>query len=77
MSYGYTTRLDSLNKQANASHLGVKLGRVCIKHDLSVIEIATKLRVSRQTVYNWFMGIHEPNEGLAKPIREIIGKYKK
>jgi predicted DNA-binding protein YlxM (UPF0122 family) len=55
----------------------VKLGRVCIKHDLSVIEIAIKLRVSRQTVYNWFMGIHEPNEGLAKPIREIIGKYKK
>ena len=51
MSYGYTTRLDSLNKQANASHLGVKLGRVCIKHDLSVIEIATKLRVSRPVSY--------------------------
>ena len=77
MSYGYTTRLNSLNKQANGSHLGVKLGRVCIKHDVSVIEIATKLGVSRQTVYNWFMGIHEPNEELIKPISEIICKYKK
>ena len=77
MSYGYTTRLNSLNKQANGSHLGVKLGRVCIKHDVSVIEIATKLGVNRQTVYNWFMGIHEPNEELTEPISEIICKYKK
>ena len=77
MSYGYTTRLDSLNKQADGSLLGVKLGRVCIKHDIPVIKIATKLGVSRQTIYNWFMGIHEPNERLTKAINKIIYKYKK
>ena len=77
MSYGYTTRLDSINKQADGSLLGVKLGRVCIKHDIPVIKIATKLGVSRQTVYNWFMGIHEPNKELTKAINKIIYKYKK
>ena len=77
MSYGYTTRLYSLNKKADGSLLGVKLGRVCIKHDISVTEIATKLGVSRQTIYNWFMGTHEPNDELTKPISKIICKYKK
>jgi DNA-binding XRE family transcriptional regulator len=77
MSYGYTTRLDSLNKQADDSLLGVRLGRVCIEHNIPVIEIAAKLGVSRQTVYNWFVGIHNPNSELTKSISKIICKYKK
>ena len=36
MSYGYTTRIDRLNKEATPT-LGVKLGRVCIKKDVPVI----------------------------------------
>lgn len=77
MSYGYTTRLGSLNKQADGSLLGVKLGRVCIKHEVPVIDIASQLGVSRQTVYNWFMGTHEPKEELTTLIKEIITEYKK
>tara|TARA_R110001599_G_scaffold322501_1_gene533559 strand:- start:349 stop:582 length:234 start_codon:yes stop_codon:yes gene_type:complete len=77
MSYGYTTRLGSLNKQADGSLLGVKLGRVCIKHEVPVIDIASQLGVSRQTVYNWFMGTHEPKEELTALIKEIITEYKK
>ena len=77
MSYGYTTRIGSLNKQADGSLLGVKLGRVCIKHEVPVIDIASQLGVSRQTVYNWFMGTHEPKEELTTLIKEIIIEYKK
>lgn len=77
MSYGYTTRLGSLNKQADGSLLGVKLGRVCIKHEVPVIDIASQLGVSRQTVYNWFMGTHEPKEELTLYIQELIDELKR
>ena len=61
MSYGYSARLVELNKQADTRLLGVRLGRVCIKKDISVSQVAAKLRVSRQTVYNWFSGAHTPS----------------
>ena len=76
MSYGYTTRIDRLNKEADGRLLGVKLGRICIRHDVPVSEVSTQLGVSRQTVYNWFMGVHEPNEELCKLIEQIIAENK-
>ena len=60
MSYGYSVRIISLNKKADRGAVGVRLGRVCIKHDISVSEVAIKLKVSRQTVYNWFTGFSNP-----------------
>ena len=75
MSYGYTSRIDKLNRTANSSSLGVKLGRLCIKRDVPVSEIASLLGVSRQTVYNWFIGVHEPNERLSKLIKDFIAEY--
>lgn len=76
MSYGYTRRLDSLNKQADGSSLGVKLGRVCIKREVPAAQVASQLGVSRQTVYNWFIGLHEPNDELTASIKKIIAKYR-
>jgi DNA-binding XRE family transcriptional regulator len=75
MSYGYTTRIDRLNTEATPT-LGVKLGRVCIKKDVPVSEVASRLGVSRQTIYNWFMGTHEPNEELTETIKELITEYR-
>lgn len=75
MSYGYTTRIDSLNRKANKSSLGVRLGRVCIKHNVPASEVASQLGVTRQTVYNWFIGVHEPNERLSELIKDFIAEY--
>jgi predicted DNA-binding protein YlxM (UPF0122 family) len=36
--------------------LGNQLGRWAIYHDFSVVRIAKALGVTRQTVYNWFLG---------------------
>ncbi len=77
MSYGYTKRLSIRNKQADGSMLGVKLGRVCISKEVPVTVIATSLGVSRQTVYNWFAGVHKPNEELKELIKALIIEYKK
>ena len=55
MQYGYSLRIADLNKKADGTLLGVKLGRLCIKNNVSVVEVSGVLDVSRQTVYNWFI----------------------
>ena len=72
MSIGYTTRIVTLNKDANGRMIGVKLGRLCIKHDLSVIDIADRFNVSRQAVYNWFVGINDPKGITRASIEEYV-----
>jgi predicted transcriptional regulator len=48
---------------------------VCIDYDVPVAEVSSQLGVSRQTVYNWFTGVHEPNQELTELIEEIIAEY--
>jgi hypothetical protein len=36
--------------------LGNQLGRWAIYHDFSVVRVSRALGVTRQTVYNWFLG---------------------
>jgi hypothetical protein len=62
------------NKASDAKNLGVALGRVCIKADVSVSQVAAKFDVSRQTVYNWFWGIHIPGKIHAPRIQEFLNK---
>lgn len=72
MSYGYSARLIVLNKQANQDSLGVKLGALCILHNVPVTSVAKALKVSRQTVYNWFCGVPPPKESLEAQIEAYI-----
>lgn len=60
MSYGYSARIIKLNKKADGKLIGVRLGRICIKRDVSVSEAASYLKVTRQTIYNWFIGFSNP-----------------
>lgn len=60
MHYGYSSGIVAANKAADGKLLGVKLGRFCIKHKKSVHEVSTKLKTSRQTLYNWFCGVSDP-----------------
>lgn len=41
---------------ATPKSLGTQLGRWAIYHDFSVVRISKALGVTRQTVYNWFLG---------------------
>mgnify|MGYP005989590039 CR=1 FL=1 len=76
MSYGYSTHLDSLNQEADQSLLGVRLGRTCIDANVPVTEVASQLGVTRQTVYNWFTGVHEPKQELLELIEAIIAEFR-
>jgi hypothetical protein len=72
MSYGYSAKLIYLNKRANGWLLGVRLGRACIRNNIPVAEVAEELGVSRQTVYNWFIGARSPQSGIAPDVRDYI-----
>jgi transcriptional regulator with XRE-family HTH domain len=72
MIYGYSARLIDLNKKADARLLGVRLGRVCMKNNVPVSQVATKLGVSRQTIYNWFCGTHSPKPTVG---RQVLAYY--
>lgn len=73
---GYSLNLMGANKAADAKNLGVALGRVCIKADVSVSQVAAKFDVSRQTVYNWFEGHYAPNQRIIEAIKAYIDDLK-
>ena len=72
MQYGYSLRIADLNKKADGTLLGVKLGRLCIKNNVPVVEVSTLLKVSRQTVYNWFIADTYVHKELVDEVKEYI-----
>ena len=77
MSYGYSAKTSQLNKKADSSGLGVALGRAAIKLGVSVADVATTLRVSRQTVYNWFVGSYTPKDSVTKDVTRLLNSLNK
>ena len=75
MSLGYSLRLCELNRRAPSILLGVRLGRVCIKHDIPVMEVAEEMGVTRQTVYNWFVGTTNPRPKLTAAIASYLNSF--
>lgn len=76
MSYGYSLRLAELNEQADEQSLGVRLGRVCIAKNIPVADVAERLGVSRQTIYNWFSGATEPQGDSVSLVGEYLAEIR-
>lgn len=72
MSRGYSLRMRDLNAKADKRKLGVRLGRLCIKHDVPVSVVAQRMGVTRATVYNWFCGTSVPQASAATLIEAYI-----
>lgn len=68
MSQGYSLRIRDLNAGADGRKLGVRLGRLCIAHDVPVSVVAQRMGVTRATVYNWFCGASVPQTSLISVI---------
>ncbi len=77
MSLGYSQQLVDANRRASKKSPGVKLGRECIKADVTVISIAAKLGVSRATIYKWFVGTCIPREKHVLAIDTLISQMQK
>ena len=72
MSFGYTLRIRDLNAKADQRKLGVRLGRVCIAHDVPVMVVAQRMGVTRATVYNWFSGASAPQPSTVSSIESFL-----
>lgn len=77
MTYGYSQFTISANRSASKRALGVALGRACIEHGVSVYKVAEMFGVSRQTVYNWFDGTHDPKPELTAAVEAYIRRLTK
>ena len=77
MSYGYSARTIAMNKAADHRRLGVALGRAAIELEVSVSTVATSLGVSRQTVYNWFVGNYDPKASLTGEATKLLTSFRK
>lgn len=77
MSYGYSAKLVALNQQADKSNLGVRLGRTCIKKDIPIVAVADALGVSRQTLYNWFVGKSSPQPMMVDLVARYLARIAK
>jgi hypothetical protein len=73
---GYSKRIIDANAKANTDSLGVLLGRYCISRDISAMEIAVRLKVSRMTIYRWFTGEWEPRPQYEDRIKKVIKEGK-
>ena len=73
MAQGYSLRLAEQNKVADDRRLGVRLGRVCIAHDVPVTVVADRFGVTRQTVYNWFRGASDPSPIYTSAVQTFVG----
>ena len=74
MPHGYSQYTISANKSASKRLVGVALGRACIASGVSVADVAERFGVSRQTVYNWFEGRHDPRPELLRGIEAYVAR---
>ena len=71
--YGYSIRVAEAVRNADESLLGVQLGRECIERNISIVDVARTLNVSRQTVYSWFTGLTHPHPHRTEAILVWMG----
>jgi transcriptional regulator with XRE-family HTH domain len=71
---GYSRNFITANKTADPLHVGVQVGRLCIERDIPIADVAEYLKVSRQTVYLWFLGETNPHPDNRKMLWELLDR---
>ena len=56
MAKGYSSDFVNEVNSADDKKLGVRLGLVCIRRNIPVVDVAEFFDVSRTSVYAWFRG---------------------
>lgn len=69
---GYTLHLQQRVRKADRRKLGVRLGKHCVSTGIPVVDLVGMFGVSRQTVYSWFCGVHEPGPSQRARIKELF-----
>ena len=73
---GYSKATKARIAATNSESIGVELGRLCVLHGYSVIEVSEVFGVSRVTVYNWILGRTSPSKHLLGKINALVERLK-
>jgi transcriptional regulator with XRE-family HTH domain len=73
---GYSTGFIRSVNSADTHHVGVQLGRICIRKGIPVSDVAEYLQVSRQSVYAWFIGDIMPRPAMQERMRALVKALK-
>jgi predicted transcriptional regulator len=65
--------LQAIN-DANPFLLGVQLAKTCVRLNIPVKDVAEYLKVSRPTVYGWFVGKKEVSKRHQEQVQKLIDK---
>lgn len=57
-------------RENKSDHLGVRLGRLCVKANLPAAYVAVALETTRTTVYSWFRG-----QGIRENKRKVVETF--
>jgi len=71
---GYSRKFVAANKCADPFHVGVQLGRICIERDIPITDVAQYLKVSRQTIYLWFLGKSKPQPKKREVLFQLLDR---
>lgn len=75
MTYHLKTRTLLAGKNVSKS-LGMQLGKLALRKNVSVQDIAANLGASRSTVYSWFAG-HGVTNAYRAPVLALIADLQK
>lgn len=69
---GYSMRVVMALQNGDSSHVEVRFGRHCVRHNIAVERIAAKLGVTRMSVYNWFLNGVRARPAIAARMEELL-----
>jgi len=73
-AHGYSTLMLQAINDANPFLLGVQLAKTCVRLNIPVKDVAEYLKVSRPTVYSWFIGKREVSKKHQEQVQKLIDK---
>ena len=73
-AHGYSTLMLQAINDANPFLLGVQLAKICVRLNIPVKDVAEYLKVSRPTVYSWFIGKSEVSKKHQEQVQKLIDK---
>jgi len=73
-SKNYSILVVQAINDANPFLIGVKLGKICLRLDIPVKDVAEYLGVKPQTIRNWFFGQHDVSPRHWHKVEELVKK---
>ena len=74
---GYASGFIEQVKAADATLVGVQLGRLCVAHSIPAAWVAARVGVTRTMVYRWFVGGFSPQGERLKKVQTLLARLQR